>query len=49
MLIEHKENCLIINGKQTVKLRSGSIKFKTNFKQLALSFKIDADSESTLK
>ena len=28
VLIEHKENCLIINGKQTVKLKSGSMSFK---------------------
>ena len=27
-LIKHKENCLIINGKQSIKLKSGSIKFK---------------------
>ena len=40
VLIEHKTNCLIINGKQTVKLKSGSIKFKNYFKQLAVPFKI---------
>ena len=28
VLREHKKVCLIINGKQTFKLRSGSIKFK---------------------
>ena len=38
VLIEHKENCLIINGKQSVKLKSGSIKFKNHFKQLAVPF-----------
>ena len=27
VFIEHKENCLIINGKQSVKLKSGSISF----------------------
>ena len=32
-LQEHKENCLIINGKQSVKLKSGSISFKNYFKQ----------------
>ena len=46
---EHKENCLTINGKQNVKLRSGSIKFKNYFKRLALPFKIYADFESVLK
>ena len=36
VLIEHKEICLEINGKETIKLRSGAIKFKTHFKQLAV-------------
>ena len=40
VLAEHKETCLKINGKQTVKLRSGSIKFKNHFKQLNVPFKI---------
>ena len=35
VLIDHKKVCLKINGKQSVKLRSGSIKFKNSFKQLA--------------
>ena len=48
-LIEHKENFLIINGKQSVKLKSGSIKFKNYFKQLAVPFKIYADFECLLK
>ena len=43
---KHKETCLKINGKQTVKLRTGSIKFKNHFKQLAVPFKIYADFES---
>ena len=38
-----------INGKQTVKLKSGGIKSKNYFKQLALPFKIYADFESLLK
>ena len=33
VLIEHKETCLKINDKQTVKLRNGSIKSKNHFKQ----------------
>ena len=32
VLIEHKGTRLKINGKQTVKLRSGLIKFKNNVK-----------------
>ena len=48
-MIEHKKTCLEINSKQTVKLRSGSIKFKNHFKQLAVPFKIYADFESLLK
>ena len=50
VLIEHKENCLIINGKQSVKLKSGSISFKNYFKRLAaVSFRIYADFECLLK
>ena len=49
VLVEHKETCLKINGKQTVKLRSGSIKFKNQFKQLAVLFKISADFEYNVK
>ena len=41
--------CLERKGKETVKLRSGSIKFKKYFKQLALPFTIYADFESVLK
>ena len=42
VLIEHKENCLIIIGKQIVKLKSGLIAFKNHFKQLVVPFKICA-------
>ena len=45
VLVEHKGTCLKINGKQTVKLRNGSIKFKNHFKQLAVPFTIYADFE----
>ena len=38
-----------INGKQTLKLRSGSIKFKNYFQQLALLFNIYTDFESLLR
>ena len=47
--MEHKEVCLMLNGKQNIKLRSGSIKFQNYFKQLAVSFKIYADFEPVLK
>ena len=40
--------CLKVNGKQTVKLKSGSINFKNHFKQSAVSFKIHAGFESIL-
>ena len=49
VLPEHKEACLKINGKQTVKLRSGSIKFKNYFKQVAVPFKIYADFECNVR
>ena len=48
-MVEHKETFLKINGKQTVKLGSGSIKFKNHFKQLAVPFKIYDGFESILK
>ena len=48
-MIESKENCLIINGKQSLKLKSGSISFKNYFKQLPVPFKIYADFECILK
>ena len=38
-----------INGKQSVKLRNGSVKFKNCFKQLTVPFKIYSDFESVLK
>ena len=49
ILLEHKENCLVINGKQSVKLKSGSISFKNYLKQLPVPFKIYADCECILK
>ena len=48
-LVGHKETCLKINGKLNEKLRSGSIKSKNCFKQLAVPFAIYADFESLLK
>ena len=49
VLIEHKEDCLIINGKQNVKLESGFIIFKNFNKQILVPFKIYADFECLLK
>ena len=46
---EHKEDCLVINGKQSVKLESGFISFKNYFKQLPVPFKIYADIERILE
>ena len=48
-LIKHKGNFLIINGKQSIKLKSGSIEFKNYFKQLTVPFKICDDFECLLK
>ena len=39
VLIKHKEDCLIINGKQSVNLEKGIIEFKNYFKQLPVPFK----------
>ena len=49
VLIEHKEDCLIINGKQNVKLEKGFISFKNYFKQIPVPFKIYANFKCTLK
>ena len=38
VLQEHREICLKINGKQNLKLKSGSIKFKIHFKQFQNPF-----------
>ena len=48
VLTEHKETCLIINGKKNVKLGKGSISFKNYSKQLSAPFKIYADFECIL-
>ena len=39
MLIKPKENCLSINGKQSVKLEKGIIEFENYFKQIPVPFK----------
>ena len=48
-MIKHKENCLSINGKQSVKLEEGIINFENYFKQISVPFKIYADFECNLK
>ena len=49
MLIKHRENCLSINGKQSVILEKGIIKFENYFKQIPVPFKIYADFECNLR
>ena len=49
VLVERKKVCLEINGKQTVKLRNGSMKFKNHFKKLPVSFKIYTNFECNVK
>ena len=49
VLIEHKKGCLVINGKQNVKLESGFISFKNYSKQIPAPFKVYADFECILK
>ena len=49
VLVKHKENCLRIKGKQSVKLEKGIIELETCFKQIPVPFKIYADFECNLK
>ena len=42
-LIKHKEDCLNINGKQSVKLEEGIIEFDNYSKQIPVPFKIYSD------
>ena len=49
VLIKHKENCLSVNGKQSIKLGKGTITFENYFKQIPVAFKIYADFECNLK
>ena len=48
-LIKHKEDCLSINGQQSINIEKGTIEFKNYFKQLPVLFKIYADFECNLK
>ena len=45
VLAEHKDDCLSINGKQSLKVEEGTIKFKNYFKQIPFPLKIYADFE----
>ena len=50
VLIKHKEDCLSINGKQSVKLEEeGIIEFENYFKQIPVLLKIYADFECNLR
>ena len=48
-MIKHKEDCLSINGVQSVDVEEETIEFKNNFKQLPVPFKISADFECNLR
>ena len=48
-MTEHEESCLVINGKQCVKLNKGFISFKNYSRQIPVPFKIYADFECILK
>ena len=49
VFIKHKENCLSINGKQSIKVEKGIIKFENYSKQIPVPFKIYADFECNLR
>ena len=49
VLIEHKKDCLVINGKQNVKLERGFISFKNYSRQIPAPFKTHEDFECVLK
>ena len=49
VLIKHKEDCLRINGKQSVDVEKGLIKFENYFKELPVPFKIYADFKCNLR
>ena len=49
ILIKHKEDCLSINGVQSVGVEQGTIEFQNYFRQLSVPFKIYADFECNLE
>ena len=48
-MIKHKENCLSINVKQSVKLEKGIIELENYLEEIPVPFKIYADSEFNLR
>ena len=48
-LIKHKEDCMSINGVQSLGIEQGIIEFQNYFKQLQVLFKIYADFECNLE
>ena len=49
ILIKDKEDCLSINGVQSVGVEQGTTEFQNYFRQLAVPFKIYADVECNLE
>ena len=49
VLIKHREDCLSINGQQSINLEKETIEFKNYLKQLPVPFKIYADFECNLR
>ena len=49
VILEHKKDCLLINGGQNVKLEKGFIEFKNFNRQIPVPFKTYADFECLLK
>ena len=49
ILNKHKDDCLVINGKQRVKLSEGFISFKNYSRQMRAPFKTYADFECILR
>ena len=49
VLLKHKEDCLSINGMQSVNVEEGKTEFENYFKQLPVPCKIYADFECNLK
>ena len=47
-MTKYKEDCLSINGQQSVNLKKGLIEFENYFKQLPVPFKIYVDFECNL-
>ena len=49
VLKRYKEDCLIINGSQSVRSEKRTIDFKNYLKQIPVSFRVYADFECNLK